>query len=597
MSLSLSLSNALSGLKTTQAQLGIISNNISNVNVEGYSRQIANLRSVVRDGQSSGVEIASITRKVSEGLVKQLRVSNSIAQSYSVRNEYYERMQDMFGSPQSSNSLVSNLGKFANAISQLAQAPDNGSYRNEIVRMGKNLADKIQSDARQVQEIRRDADQQIKKTVDKINAALDNIMTLNAQISSNRAANVATNDLEDSRDRSLKELSQYIDISSIEQSDGSLYIAMASGPTLLDASVNKLSYTPSSSMNASLTYPGGGIGAITLENYVAPGDVTTLIRSGELRALIDLRDTTLPNISAQLEELSTKLAFQVNKIHNRGTSFPAPNSLTGTLEVTGASTFASGSGSFRIAVVDASGKFVADPFDYTIPASGTVQNIVDAINASPLGAGGFITASIVDNRLVLTASSGNGVAINENTSSIGSAGMGFSHYFGLNDFFTGTDSSTVAGDFAASIKVRDSLIANPNLVTHSLLALTSTPLPTPLPQGITNGDARNALALSDVFNTNTSFSAAGGLAANTTLFADYAATMISSNATDAKQNEESMITQQTLIEDLSFRAAGVSGVNMDEEMSNLIVIQNSYSAAARIITATNEMMKLLEDLI
>lgn len=71
--LTLALRTASSGLMTNQAALDSIASNISNVNTEGYSRKIANIQQRVVNGIGAGVELASVTRNVDEGLLKTLR--------------------------------------------------------------------------------------------------------------------------------------------------------------------------------------------------------------------------------------------------------------------------------------------------------------------------------------------------------------------------------------------------------------------------------------------------------------------------------------------------------------------------------------------
>ena len=60
-------------------------------------------------------------------------------------------------------------------------------------------------------------------------------------------------------------------------------------------------------------------------------DITSSIQSGKIKALIDMRDSTLPDMQAQLDQLATSMQSQVNQIHNRGTAYPdVVNNITGT---------------------------------------------------------------------------------------------------------------------------------------------------------------------------------------------------------------------------------------------------------------------------
>ena len=104
MSLNLALFNALSALQTYSQAMNVTAQNISNVNTEGYSRKIVHLQAVTVNGEVAGVEIASITREVNDLMVQDLRGTTSVLGDARVRDEFYGRMQDLFGSLRSNSS-------------------------------------------------------------------------------------------------------------------------------------------------------------------------------------------------------------------------------------------------------------------------------------------------------------------------------------------------------------------------------------------------------------------------------------------------------------------------------------------------------------
>ena len=77
MSLSLSLQSALSGLQANQSVLQVISNNIANVNTDGYSRKVAEPQSVSLDGVGAGVRLGNVTRNVDRNLVSEAHLALS----------------------------------------------------------------------------------------------------------------------------------------------------------------------------------------------------------------------------------------------------------------------------------------------------------------------------------------------------------------------------------------------------------------------------------------------------------------------------------------------------------------------------------------
>src|SRR3989339_1460573 len=112
MSLTLGLSTAISGLQVSQRNLDLISHNISNVNVEGFSRKTVNSESRVLAGRGAGVQIGSVTRTVDENLRKDLRTETGNWGMSDALGSYYSRIQDLFGRPEDNTTFSHMIGKF-----------------------------------------------------------------------------------------------------------------------------------------------------------------------------------------------------------------------------------------------------------------------------------------------------------------------------------------------------------------------------------------------------------------------------------------------------------------------------------------------------
>jgi flagellar hook-associated protein 1 FlgK len=329
-----------------------------------------------------------------------------------------------------------------------------------------------------------------------------------------------------------------------------------------------------------VVYPGG-IDGINLNGV----DITADIKAGKIAGLVDMRDTQLPNLQAQIDELATQLTDQVNALHNNGTGYPAANSLTGTRTVAGADPVA-GTGNVRIAVVDASGKLVAAPLDLDLTTVADVTDVVNAVNAA-LGANG--SAAIVGGKLQITATNpANGIVINEDTSAIGTDG--FSSYFGLNDFFVNTTGASPA----RGIQVRSDIVASPTIMSRGQLSMTAAVAGD---TAITSGNNAVASQIADAFDSSVSFAAAGGIAASSTTLGDYSAQILSLNATAAGNAKNTLDYQQGLYADVKNRSDSVSGVNIDEELADLIKLQQNYGAVSRVISVTSTLMDTLMGII
>lgn len=144
---------------------------------------------------------------------------------------------------------------------------------------------------------------------------------------------------------------------------------------------------------------------------------------------------------------------------------------------------------------------------------------------------------------------------------------------------------------AERIALRSDILQDPNLIAHAQLSDAAG-----LAAGdvaVSAGDGSAARDLADVFTQNINFSAAGALGQGTTTLANYAAEIISLNATTAQSMSDNVATGNSLRVSLENQVADVSQVNLDEELANIIVLQNAYSASARVTAAVSDMIDTL----
>lgn len=580
MSLGLALNTALTGIQVVQSALQVSSNNIANANTEGFTRKLVAPISLLVAGQGAGVSLSSITRQVNDSLIRDMRAQLAGIGALRIDDAFYTRMQDLFGSLASGTSLTASIADLASAFEALAAFPEDNSLRQQVVGEALALTRQFNNTARDIQVMRTDADQGITESIAVINTQLSQIADLNEQIARDLAGGQPTANLEDKRDTAVTKLAEFVDIGTFTKSSGELVVVLKTGRVLLDGGAPSLVHTPAAALDVSVTYPGG-IGPINLNGV----DITTELTGASIGAQIMMRDTTLPDQAAELNTLANGIFTEINKIHNDGAAFPPPNTLTGTTTVAAGDGFAA-TGTTHIAVTDAAGDLVAAPIQLNLAAYGTVGAFVTALNTA-LGANG--SAAIVGGFLVVdAAAAANGIAMNENDTSVG--GLGVSHYFGLNDFFTGDASVSLS----RNVTVRSDIAANPDLMSRGELNPAAALIGD---SGVTSGDNKVVQRLASQFGISVSFSASGNLAATTTAFGDYAAQMLSVNATQAAAASDSLGFNEILFDDIRFRADSASGVSIDEEMANLITLQNSYAAIARVISVTSEMMDMLNQLV
>ena len=583
MSLTLAMRNALSGLSLNQYSLAVTSNNISNANTAGYSRKLVQQISRSANGVGSGVDIAAVTRNVDNSLLSELRSQMAKRGFYSNQESYLNRVTDTFGVPGSANAINANIGRLASSFEAMGSRPQNAQSQLDTITDAMNMARQINDMANSTQNLRGQADSDIAASVNKINELATRINDLNNEIVRNSGASgqQSNTDAMDQRDQAVRELSGLIDVSTYTRADGRMVVVVAGGYNLVADSASTLAYNAATAVSPATTF-----NAITVNGS---GNITSAIRNGKMKSLIDLRDTTLQNYMAQLDTMALALRDRVNAVHNDGTCFPAQRTLTGTQTTAAGTAFPASTGSVRIAVTDATGAIVR-VIDYDLStAPATVGGVVTAINTL-LGVDGTCTLNANGQMVIQAANAANGIAINENNGNVGATGTGFSQYFGLNDFFVGADNSALKGDLALALAVNPTLVSNPSFVSRADLSLSATAGQI----GITPGDGSVAQRLAGVFTTNYSFSAVGGMPAMTSTIADFSASIISYNANLTSRARSDSDISTTTLDNLDKRISSTSGVSVDEEMSNMVQLQNAYNASAQVIKTVNSMFEQLE---
>jgi flagellar hook-associated protein 1 len=236
------------------------------------------------------------------------------------------------------------------------------------------------------------------------------------------------------------------------------------------------------------------------------------------------------------------------------------------------------SGTVRLEVRGAGGQVAgAHTLDFSA-VGGTVTDVLNNLNAN-LGA--FATFALDANGGLLAtptaAYSAFSLHVVSDATSRGATGVGFSAFFGLGERWR----MEQALEVGVVQRVRDD---------HTRLALAAVDLAAaPGEPAIAVGDGSGALALQSIQSASLQFSAAGDLSAVRATLSDYAGQILAHSGQEAARASGLGADRQALKAELTARRDAVAGVNLDEELSNMILFQNAYNAAARMITTANEM--------
>lgn len=698
MSINSILASAMTALQTNTAALKVVSDNVANINTQGYARRVVNQTTQAAGGGLTGVDIASIQRVVDQFLQSETLSAGAGAAQYGAQSDIYDQLNGILGQPGDGNSLVSKLDNIFAAVSTASQAPSTGTSQQSVLTALQGLATTISSMSSSITTLQSQADGQVSSSISNVNSLIKNIYDLNQQIQTATLAGDKASGLLDQRDQAVQSLSALIGVRTSEQPNGQLVVSTQDGVNLVGDTYAKLSYIGG---NVS-----GAYGQIMMSNIngmsgqqIGPAQVLDPhLGSGSIEGLIDMRDNQLPALQSELGNFARQTALAFNAQANANSAAPPPSSLDGrnTGLVSGDALNFSGKTTF--AVADSSGNLVSRidvdfgagtlSVDGAAPVSigTTVGSFVSALNGA-LGANG--SANFTNGELTIAAAGTNGVVVQDDATTPSSrGGTGFSQFFGLNDVFEGAAPSILSTGLSASDAsglaaggTMSFMLKNPNgtidkqttvtitagmsigdVVTamntsfggagtfslgsdgaikftpsagNSSDTLTTTAdttqrgstgmsftqmfgiganqaavqaqgfsvnsnmasSPSSLPFAQSNitastvagnsilgsGDARGLIALQNLANVRQTFSAAGGMSSQVSTLADYAANFYQDISTRSNAASNASTTQSDRLSEAHTRQSGESGVNLDEELSNMMIFQQAYAAGARML--------------
>lgn len=620
MSLYSAIGSAISGLNASQAGLDLVSRNIANAGTVGYTRKTAVVQNNIAGGEGIGVQVLAATRNVDSFLQQQIRTETGKSSKLNVYDSFLSRVNSMFGTPDSQSSMANSVSEMIAKLQAVATSPDDPAARQTFLNSASNLASQLNSMSKQLQDMRLEAEQNISTAVDTANTQLQTIADLNNQIAQRRATNVSVADLQDQRDAAIDKLSTLMDVKAVQRDDGTVAIFTGGGQLLLDKQPVTLTFDERTSIDATSSYSVDPnqrtVGTITLRNGTTSVDLIAsgAFRSGAISGYIDMRDRVLPQAQAQLDELASQMALAMSTETVSGAAATDGAGATGfdidtasllsgnTISLTYTDT--PGGTQHKITIVKVtdpsalplSNTATANPNDTVVGINFNqpMANIIADIQAS-------LPASVV-----VTNPSGNTIrflddgaagtsdvnAVSASVTTTGLTGTGT----GLPLFVDGNGAAVYSGSldnppqsvgFAGRIRVNPVIIADDtSLVVYS----TS-------PQTDIGDDTRPRDLLARLGDTSRAYSASSGIGSVTTPFSgsidSFARRIVSVQAAQAQSASDDAASQAMVSDALQQKYDSETGVNIDNEMSNLIVFQNAYAANARVISTVKELFDVL----
>lgn len=318
------LSIAGRGLNAAQVGLATTTNNMSNIDTTGYSRQVVNQTSIgpaaVYSSSlvGSGVEVTSVDRVRSFRLDQKYWQENSAASKLEAEATYLEQVENVFGSTDTSD-ISAALDDFYASLESLSTDPSDTTARAVVLEDAENLCSILNEASASLTELRNDINSDVKTTVEQINSYASQIADLNKQIAVATASGASANELEDQRGILVDELSGLVGIDVTECEDGSLTISIE-GTNLVSGNKAKELECYTVTDTSSDQYGMYGIRWADSGQAFDSGD------SGALNGYLEVRDGTsaeskgIPYYISQLDEFTQTFAQAFNEGVTSGTT-------------------------------------------------------------------------------------------------------------------------------------------------------------------------------------------------------------------------------------------------------------------------------------
>lgn len=241
-----SMYTGVAGLRTNQSSLNTVSHNLANVNTEGYVRQQIVTQDTIYNsiGASSvsmlqvgyGTNIQTIRQVRDVFLDKAYRVEVGREGFYKSQSEATQEIETLFGELEG-EAFHDDISEFWTALQELAKEPDSIVKRSAVVSQASTLIERATSISSALSDYQKNLNTNILQKVDRINQIGEQIESLNRQIVRYESGSENANDLRDSRNLLLDELSELVKISYSEDSTGNVNVMIEGRQFVWDGDV------------------------------------------------------------------------------------------------------------------------------------------------------------------------------------------------------------------------------------------------------------------------------------------------------------------------------------------------------------------------
>lgn len=617
MGLFSTLNTGNSGLRAAQTAISVTGHNIANADNDSYTRQrVVAQASIPLDATpgaiGTGVKISSIVRIHDEFVYTRYKESSSALAYDSYLKQSLEEVAGYFPDLDGVG-LEQDLQKYFKAWNNFASNSDDGSQKVSLVQNAQTVATNLQHTRKSIRALQNSINGQLKTNIDEINSIGQQIVDINKSIAKIESLDTnRANDLRDQRDKLELTLANMVDVSVFKgqltsqntidahlTDQGTEYHMNIAGHSFVDG----VSFHPlviDNSDNASNYY------SIYSESQDGSRvEITGKITGGKVGAMLDLRgrnidasqksgypaDGTLQGYIDDLDTFATTMIEQTNNIYASSAQSEMTSKYNKDLLPSNTLTSYSDdikTGSFDVIIYDKQGKEVArKSININATTSMSDDTFTDSIvtqfnantddNSDNNGTNdvddyfqAFYTYDNETNQGHLSLQAKSEHASDGYTIAIADNGTNFPGVVGVSEFFSGNDASDIA--------VASKYIENPDTVNGFSAPIDG------------NNDVANAMV--QLQYDKVEFNRQDGSSVHENLEGFYRF-VTNSVAGDGESVNSSYANNKALFNTIYSEYQSISGVNRDEELTNLMKYQASYGANAKVITTIDQMLDTL----
>lgn len=603
-------------LMAHSTQIQTAGHNISNADTEGYSRQRVIVKSfepiyrpdlerAMVPGQiGQGCDVESINRIKDELLESRIVEQKNVESYWETRDKYYSMIESVYNEP-NDVSVRTNMDKFWQGWQELSTYPESDAARLAVVVRGQTLTNSIQQQYKSLRGIGDQINGDIEAVVKQVNDLSRQIASVNGEIVRSKGLGDNPNDLMDRRDLLVEKLSSLINVT-VTQKDPDEFMVHTDGQIIVQGSLARQIETVGQLDN-------NGYGKLMWSDTKLDAE----FHGGTLGALVELRDKDIRTEIQSLNTMALNFADLVNDVHRNAIG---KNNTTGLdffvqhdfVENVNGNYDRNGDGVedtsyiFRMTGTNAlkmqeqiglSGTMTINGasgnIDVAYFSTDTVEDVINRINDS----NGEVKAYLDRNScLVLKATSSKGM---ENPDfvirHVEDSGMFLTGYSGILQR-SGADNAydfnrANAVDVLAGAQFSVSPVLNPSayIEVNGLIQndVSSVAAAFKNSQGFAEpSDGRAAVEMAAIRNTKI-------MIGSQRTFDDYFADTITNVGLKGEQAQNQLATQNKIMGDLRDLRDSISGVNIDEELADIIKFQHGYNVAAKFISVQDELLDTL----